>query len=140
MTGLIINPGSRIGEPGDGWTNTYATARTMAEDWLAKMRAEGLTDVTLLDGGEDHGDGRWGFMFRHEVTGVSICLDTHGIDNPGAYQRQHPFTPRIYWNGSSCSNPELEDFAAPGFAPVRTFTTETENAITAGMRAERAHG
>jgi hypothetical protein len=90
------------------------------------MHADGLTGVTLLDGGEDRGDGRWEFSFRHEVTGVSVCLETHGIDNLDAYQRQHLFTPRIYWNGSSCANTELEDFAAPGFTPVRTFAPETE--------------
>lgn len=126
MTAVIINPGSRIGEPGDGWANTYATARATAEEWLAAMHAEGLTGVTLLDGGEDHGDGRWGFTFRHEVTGASVRLDTHGIDNLDAYERKHLFAPRVYWNGSSCSNPELEDFAAPGFVPVRTFAPETK--------------
>ena len=120
---LIINPGSRIGEPGEGWTNTYETARGYAENWLAKMHAEGMTDVELLDGATER-EGRWAFTFRHAVTGAIVKLEIHGIDNVSAYEKRHLFAPRVYWDGSSTSNPELENFTAPGFMAVRTFKRE----------------
>jgi len=122
---LIINPGSRIGEPGNGWTNTAETAQAEAERWLAGIHADGMTDVELLDGSTER-EGRWVFTFRHAVTGTAVTLETHGIDDTGAYQQDHVFPPRIYWNGSSTSNPELEHFAAPGFRAVRTFTAEED--------------
>jgi hypothetical protein len=128
MTALIINPGSRIGAPGEGWTNTEAVARTRAEVWLEKMHAEGLTDVELLSGSEAR-DGRWLYTFRHKVTGATVALEMHGIDPAEAYERQYAFTPRVYWNGSSCADPSLEDFAAPGFKAVRTFIPEPAPAV-----------
>ena len=117
---LIINPGSHIGEPGEGWMNTRETARGYAENWLAKMHGEGMTDVDLLDSTTER-EGRWVFTFRHAATGATVELEIHGIDNTDAYERRHTFAPRVYWNGSSTADPQLEDFAAPGFAPVRTF-------------------
>jgi hypothetical protein len=117
---MIINPGSHIGEPGKGWTNTAATARAHARDWLTQMHTDGMTDVELLDG-ERETEGRWVFTFRHAVTGTTVELDMHGIDNLQAYEDDHLFAPRVYWSGSSTSDPELEHFAAPGFVAVRTF-------------------
>jgi hypothetical protein len=120
---VLINPGSHIGEPGNGWTNTEATARAEAERWLARIHADGMTDVELLDGATER-EGRWEFGFRHKVTGTCVKLETHGIDNMAAYERERIFTPRVYWNGSSTSNPELEHFAAPGFVAVYTFRAQ----------------
>ena len=117
---MIINPGSRIGEPGEGWTNTYEIAQATARYWLTTMHANGMTDVELLDGTRER-EKLWVFTFRHAVTGTTVELETHGIDNMEAYGRQCVFTPKVYWNGSSTANPELDDFAAPGFAAVRTF-------------------
>jgi hypothetical protein len=119
---LIINPGSRVASPeydGD-WQNTEAKARERAQEWLCKMHAEGMTDVELLDGTEPR-DGRWLYTFRHKITGATAKLEIHGIDPIAAYEREHVFGARIYWNGSSCADPALEDFAAAGFTPVRTF-------------------
>ena len=121
---VIINPGSSIGEPGEGWTNTYRTARSHAERWLARMQADGFTDVELLASSDEEREGRWSFSFRHSVTGVSVTLEVAGIDDVAAYERRHVFAPRTYWNGSSTADPKLEDFAAPGFVPVRTFTPD----------------
>lgn len=120
-TGVIINPGSRLGDAqaADGWTNTYATARAAAEEWLAKMNAEGIADIEMVAADEAEREGRWRFMFRHTVTGVEVDLETHGIDDVAAYERQHIFAPRVYWGGSSSGNPEMSDFAAPGY--VMTF-------------------
>jgi hypothetical protein len=119
--GIIVNPGSHLGDAqnADGWTNTYAAARKEADKWLATMRGEGIADVDICGADETEREGRWTFVFRHTVTGVEVELETHGINDLDAYRRQHIFDPRIYWNGSSSSNPEMADFAAPGF--VMTF-------------------
>jgi hypothetical protein len=121
---IIVNPGARLGDAqnADGWTNTYATAHVTATEWLAKMHAEGIADVGLVTADETEREGRWTFTYRHTVTGVEVELETHGIDDLEAYKRQHIFEPRVYWCGSSTSNPSLEDFAAPGF--VMTFRPE----------------
>ena len=132
---LIINPGSRIGEPSAGWTNTEATARGEAERWLPRIHADGMTDVELLDGSTEH-EGRWVFSFRHKVTGTVVKLETHGIDGMAAYEKEHIFSPRIYWNESSTSNPELEHFAAPGFVALRTFAAEDAPGRWTALRAE----
>lgn len=119
---ILINPGSGpVADSGNGWTNTYETARELAVGWLKRMHHdEGMRDVELLEG---HGtrDGRWVFTFRHSVTNVEIELETHGVDHIDAYQAERVFAPRVYWNGSSSANPELEHFAARGFESVRTF-------------------
>jgi hypothetical protein len=65
------------------------------------------------------------FTFRHAVTGTTVELEMHGIDNLQAYEDDHLFAARVYWNGSSLSEPELDDFAAPGFVAVHTFRAET---------------
>lgn len=38
---MIVNPGARIGGPGEGWTNTHRAAQAEAERWLARMRFRG---------------------------------------------------------------------------------------------------
>ena len=117
---LIINPGSRLGPDGDGWTNTYETAHKKAVEWLATMYEKGMTDVALLPDVRET-EHRWVFTFRHAVTGVDVTLQIDGIDNVDTYCERYTFTPRAYWNGSSLSEPDLDDFAANGFEPVRTY-------------------
>ena len=111
---VVINPGSRITAGGKGWTNTVEQARKEAQDWLGKMIEEGIADVELIPGETEH-SGRWTFIFRHTVTGVQIKLEMHGVDDIQAYFKENLGYPRIYWNGDSSSNPELSDFAAPGY-------------------------
>ena len=122
---ILINPGSGpVTEQGEGWTNTYEGAIAEAERWHQRMVDDGFGhDVELLsqDDPIERG-GRWVFHFRHRVTGVVVELETHGIDDMDAYMRRHIFGARVYWNGSSCSSPELDDWAAPGF--VQTFRAE----------------
>ena len=122
---LIINAGSRIGGDPQGWSNTVEEARRRAKEWLYRMRAEGFTDIEMLEPG-DEADGRWLFVFRHTVTGVEVPLRMHGIDDLVAYERQNIFSPRVYWNGSSSANPDLDDFAATGFVKAMTFTAVSE--------------
>ena len=118
---ITANPGSGAVPPyGTGWTNTYATAKTQAEKWLAQMRAEAMNDVELLDT-VDEENCRWRFTFRHRVTGTCVHLDIDVVDDIEAYKRENLFSPRIYWNGDSSANPKLEDFAAEGFEQLRTF-------------------
>ena len=121
MTGIIINPGSgTVPAVGDGWTNTAEAARAEAGRWLARIHEDGMTDVELLpDVITLPVTGRWVFTFRHAVTGVSVELETHGVDDLEAWRRQRVFDPRVYWAGSSAGSPCLDDFAAPGF--VKTY-------------------
>lgn len=118
---VLINLGSSIGTQYQGWTNTVETARRAAQEWFDRMTAEGFIDIELIDTGIEH-EGRWKFLFHHTVTGVDVALDTHGIDNMDAYLKHNLVAPRVYWNGSSSSEPDLDDFAAPGFAKTMTFT------------------
>lgn len=116
----IINPGARIGGDPQGWTNTVEQAIRNAQDWLGRMLKEGFTDIEVDEpGAEDQG--RWPFVFRHTVTGVEVILDTHGMDDVKAYEKQHIFAPRVYWNGSSSAEPQLDDFWMPGFVKTMTF-------------------
>lgn len=122
---MIINPGAHISTVQQGWTNTYAEARKEAELWLSSMHSDyGFMDVELLttDTEKEENEGRWTFTFKHNVTGVEITFMTPGIDNYQEFLKQNIFGARVYWNGSSSAYPELEDFAAPGFKMVKTFS------------------
>jgi hypothetical protein len=124
-TTLLINPGSHIADdPDDEWTNTYQQALTTAREWLTRIHSDGITDVELIAPHPTQAphDGRWTFTFRHTITGTEVTLETHGIHPLEVYERRHIFGARIYWNGSSSADPELENFAAPGFRAVRTYT------------------
>ena len=126
---IIINPGSgAIPAAGNGWTNTYEQAEKHAREWRDRMTADGIRDVTLeLPGADPDGDGRWRFSFRHDVTGMTVYLDTHGIDDWRAYEKQRIFSARVYWNGDSSGEPQVEDWAADGFEVVKTYRpTATE--------------
>lgn len=118
---MIINPGSKIGTETKGWANTHKTARLYAYTWFLKpMLKDGFRDIEVIDTKQER-DGRWLFIFKHTITNKEVELEVHGIDNLEAYQKQYIFTPRVYWNGSSSSNPELEQFSAEGFSPVMTY-------------------
>ncbi|MFI6302135.1 hypothetical protein ACIBCH_09705 [Amycolatopsis thailandensis] len=121
---VFINPGSQIGETGEGWTNTFVGAKAEAERWLSQMHNDGLREVELVAWDENENEGRWKFWFEHFVTKARVELATHGIDNYDAYMKGRVFGPRVYWNGSSCSMPTIEDFAAPGFRVLQTFQAE----------------
>lgn len=126
---VIINPGSHLPDNPDGWTNTYEQARREAYQWLNRMISEGFSDVELIDNHQPIDDGqRWEFIFRHKITGIEVKLHTHGIDDMVAYRKQAIFEPRVYWHGSSSSEPKLEDFAAEGFAMTKTFRHQTYHA------------
>lgn len=121
MSGLVINAGSgSIAEAGQGWTNSYEQAKKRADEWLQRMASDGFTDLAMTSEGIER-EGRWTFFFTHQVTGVTVSLVTHGIDDLQAYEKQQLFSPRVYWDGSSSAEPQLCDFSDVGFAPVMTF-------------------
>lgn len=128
---LMVNPGSKVRESGKGWTNTVELARREALEWLSRIHADGMTDVELLDG-ETQSDGRWVFTFRHKITGTEVKLETHGVDDLKAYMKENLAFPRVYWNGSSSADPEIQHFAAPGFVPHLTFVPATQILKDAG--------
>lgn len=124
---VLINPGSgRIPARGQGWANTRAGAHAEARRWLVQMHKEGLIDVELLPDPTYDGEGRWTFSYRHKVTGVVCLLKTHGITSLSAYEAEHLFAPRQYWRGSSCADPKLEDWLAPGWLPHLTFRPDPD--------------
>jgi hypothetical protein len=118
---LIINPGSSIGQQQEGFTNTHKQAKLHAYKWFYKQMLEkGFTDITVIDTKEEV-DGRWKFIFKHDITGKEVELEVHGIDNMDKYTDKYIFNPKVYWNGSSVSDPELEQFANEGFKPIMTY-------------------
>jgi hypothetical protein len=126
MTGILINPGSgTVAASGVGWANDYAGAEANAHEWYGRLVADGIRDVELvLPGVPAPGDdGRWIFDFTHTVSGAVVQLETHGLDDDEfrAYEKEHIFGPRVYWNGSSSDIPEVEQWAAPGFGVVKTL-------------------
>lgn len=120
---ILINPGSGdIPDKGVGWTNTLEQSAIHCKNWFVKpMRKEGLVDIRVKLESKDSVDGRWTYTFTHKITGISLELDIHGIDNLEAYQKENIFSPRVYWNGSSDATPILEDFSKDGFEPVMTY-------------------
>ena len=122
---LIINPGSHIGQESEGWTNTYEFALKNALNWLETLKKDGFTDI-LMTSIAGQRDGRWTFVFTHQVTGKSVELETHGIDPMDAYLKQYIFPPRVYWDGSSSAIVELEQFAADGYKAVKTYRKVAE--------------
>jgi hypothetical protein len=108
---------------GDGWTNTYTSARRTAEEWLDKIHTSGMRDVELLpsDPTQPPNWWRWTFIFYHRITGKIVLLETHGVDETMAFREEHDFLPQVYWAGSSVALPNLADFAADGYEPVMTY-------------------
>jgi hypothetical protein len=119
---VFINPGARIPTTDEavGWTNTHAKAAERSAEWESRMTAEGFDDIEVTDTGIEE-NGRWQFAFRHRITGKVVTLEQHGIDDLPAYEKQHIFAPRVYWNDSSSAEPSIEDFRADGFVPVITY-------------------
>lgn len=114
---LILNAGSTIGTPSNGWTNTFEKAVEHAQEWLRMMNNNGIRDVRIVSNTPADG-GRWDFVFMHDITGKCATLSAHGIDNLEWYMEQNTFHPRVYWNGSSTANPKIQDFLADGYEIV----------------------
>lgn len=115
---FIINPGSgHVASEGEGWQNTEAGAIINAHRWYDRIKEDGIEDIILLPACEYDNEGRWTFWFEHRLTCVKVELSTHGIiaEQLSAYRAEHIFYPRIYWDGSSSSNPEPENWLKDGY-------------------------
>ena len=109
---IIINPGSKLAN------GTEKQAVKNANDWVMEMRENGIRYVQIVGSPIPDGRFRWTFALRHSLTGVEATLAIHGLsaqeveeyaaNNLGAQ-------PRIYWNGSSSAEPQLEDFLTEGY-------------------------
>jgi hypothetical protein len=120
---VIINPGSRISDtPVSSWNNTLQQAKKNCKRWfLEPMEKEGFIDIKCFLKSDVPDRGRWTFIFEHLVTGISVELEIHGVDDLKEYKKDNIFTPRIYWNGSSCADPDIKDFYKDGYVPVITY-------------------
>lgn len=109
---VLINPGSHVRG------GTAEQALENARDWHRRMIEQGFTDVVLDEvprqGPPQYGSDRWTFAFRHTLTGREAELMIHGLSE-GECGECGIFRPRVYWNGSSCSDPKWEDFLTDGF-------------------------
>lgn len=107
MPVALINPGSRV-ERG-----TLSQALRNARGWHETLTEAGISGVSLDPEPVRFEDGRWTFAFRHDVTGVECHLTIDGLT--AEQKRRLLFWPKVYWKGSSCSEPELADWLADGF-------------------------
>lgn len=107
---LIINPGS------ENRGGTLEEARIIAKEYLDQIHKEGYTEVEMTE--LEHDD-YFNFLFKHKVTGKGVELNTHGFTREEC--EEFMFTPRIYWNGSSCSSPKIEDWLTDGYEPFITY-------------------
>jgi hypothetical protein len=98
---VIINPGS------ENKGGTFAQALINAAEWLESIHNEGFTEVEMSFV-KRHKDGDWQFNFTHKVTGKVAILKIHGFTKE--QRKSFVFNPRVYWNGSSTSDPKIEDW------------------------------
>lgn len=128
---ILINPGSNIAEESKDkkWTNTHEMAVEHCRNWFLKpMLDAGFEDIEFTDTGK-YEEGRWVFEFKHLITGVVVEAEVHGISPLSEYKKENIFTPRTYWKGSSCADPEIKDFAKEGFKPVMTYKPNSDNSL-----------
>ena len=105
MNNVIINPGS------ENKGGTFEQALTIAKEWHENILSE-FPEVTMSEKGV-HCDGLWMFEFKHQVTGVTVHLQTHGFTREQC--EKFIFQPRVYWNGSSTGDPRIEDWLTDEF-------------------------
>ena len=98
---MIINAGS------ENKGGTFEEALKSARVWLSSVQRE-FPEVTMTTHENRLGDGDWNFVFTHQVTGVSVDLDIHGFTDEEC--EKFTFHPRVYWNGSSTSDPKIDDW------------------------------
>ena len=119
---FLINPGSGDITVGEAWDNTEEQARINVYKWFYKpLLDEGYKDIKIINLHLQDNSGRFKFKLRHNITGVEIPIECHGITDLDAYTEENIFGARVYYNGSSSSNTELSDFKADGFTPVLTY-------------------
>lgn len=106
MTNVIINPGSEYKG------GTLEQAEENAKEWLKSIHDEGFPEVEMIFI-EQYDKGNFLFHFKHPVTNKVATLEIHGFTEEQC--TKFVFHPRVYWNGSSTSNPKVEDWLEEGF-------------------------
>lgn len=103
---MIINAGS------ENKGGTFEQALKNANKWLEMMN-EDFPEVTMSTEENRLSDGDWEFIFTHGVTNKKALLQIHGFTKEEC--EKFVFHPRVYWNGSSTSEPEVEDWLTDDF-------------------------
>jgi len=104
--GLIINAGS------ENKGGTFEQAEINAKEWLKNIHEEGFLEVEMYFVEQQKGrDFR--FDFIHLITQKVVTLMIHGFTEFEC--KEFTFHPRVYWNGSSSSIPEIENWINDGF-------------------------
>ena len=113
---IIINAGS------ENKGGTLEQAKINAENWLKNIHNEGFLDVEMSFI-ERYDDGECLFHFKHNVTKKVATLHIHGFTEEEC--ERFTFHPRVYWNGLSCANPQIEDWLEDGFKYKIEYYDET---------------
>lgn len=103
---IIINPGS------ENKGGTFEQALKTAYGWLECIVKE-YPEVKMTTHEDRIDGGDWVFKFTHGVTGKTVALETHGFTEEQC--QKFIFSPRVYWNGSSTSDPKIEDWLADDY-------------------------
>ena len=77
-----------------------------AEKWLKNIQNDGFLDVVMEFSKTDKD--YFLFEFKHNITGKVALLSTHGLSDKEVDKMA--FKPKVYWNGSSVSEPKFEDW------------------------------
>lgn len=104
--GIIINPGS------ENKGGTLKQAKINADEWLKCVHDEGFLEVEMKYV-EQYKDGNFLFEFKHTITQKVATLEIHGFTKEEC--EKFMFHPRVYWNGSSSSSPDIEDWLTDEF-------------------------
>lgn len=110
---IIINPGSEVRK--GSFKQAMENAKT---NWLNHINKL-FPEVVMSEEENYDNDGRWRFNFTHTVTGKTCILDIHGLTNEECSKLI--FQPKVYWNGSSCSSPEPDDWAVGNYEWKYTY-------------------
>jgi hypothetical protein len=105
MTVILMNPGS------ENKGGTTAQAKRNAVKWLKRIHKEFPEVIMNLKGKDDFGD--WEFEFQHLITKKKAILAIHGFTKTEC--KNFTFKPRVYWNGSSTSEPSITDWLPRGW-------------------------
>jgi len=98
---MIINPGS------ENKGGTFKQALINAKEWLVNINKE-FPEVEMTTNEDKFYNGDWNFKFIHKITGKIVELQIHGFTKEEC--KLFTFNPRVYWNGSSTSEPDINDW------------------------------
>lgn len=104
---IIINPGS------ENKGGTFEQALKNAQLWLKSILEEYPEVEMTTHEDKPDGDSDWNFWFTHKTTGKKVNLQIHGFTKEQC--EKFVFHPRVYWNGSSTSDPKTEDWLTDDF-------------------------